>query len=529
MRLPFRAAAGLLLAALCASTATAADVYVDVANGDDANTGAAPNDAFRTITHAIATTTNATTTRLLLAPGTYSTATGETFRLELGNRSLIGLEGSAVTHLDGAGTAAFYLVWAGDGCTIQGLSLRNCTNGIAVLHGSLAGWELRDLHLRDFPGPAISYLAPDGGGPVAPGHLVDVHVRNSQEGFRWVKSGGSNGHIDLLMEDCTMNENSRGARFSVSGYPGWSDIRIRRCEFVDNHTNGLLITPSTEGRFEIEDNVFADNNYEGCFIWPWGGDNTEFLVRRNTSVGNNNPVVNDMSANGIYVRSSFGTPTGDVAHNICWDNFTAGSGDMDMSVAAGVSVHDNIVGAGPMVGSNGNVSVDPRFLDPANGDYRLAGDSPAIDAIPGAPAGLDVYGLARDVDGDFDAVTQSDYGAIEYRPLWCDDEVPLGGTVTLELYSAGPGAGSSRVFGARATAFTTPLPTPFGDLYIHRVNHASFGAVTTSPSSPGIVNVPISNHPWMIGQTLTFQALTTTNAGPTNWRLTNHREVLVVP
>ena len=78
---------------------TATDYYVDVVNGDDGNTGLTTNDAFRTISHAMGSTTNSTATRVLVLPGTYSAATGEAFPIELGDRQLIGTEGSDETTM----------------------------------------------------------------------------------------------------------------------------------------------------------------------------------------------------------------------------------------------------------------------------------------------------------------------------------------------------------------------------------------------------------------------------------------------
>jgi hypothetical protein len=69
-------------------------------------------------------------------------------------------------------------------------------------------------------------------------------------------------------------------------------------------------------------------------------------------------------------------------------------------------------------GLNGNISADPLFVDPSNGDYRVRMTSPVIDAgndnVPRIPA-VDLAGGSRIVDGDGDGVEHVDMGALEYR------------------------------------------------------------------------------------------------------------------
>ncbi len=79
------------------------------------------------------------------------------------------------------------------------------------------------------------------------------------------------------------------------------------------------------------------------------------------------------------------------AHNsIVWGNQLSGWG-------IGGSFHHSLVQGGFPAGT-GNIDLDPRFTDPANGDYTLASGSPAIDAGDNGVVGLDTY----DFDGDGD-------------------------------------------------------------------------------------------------------------------------------
>ncbi len=68
-------------------------------------------------------------------------------------------------------------------------------------------------------------------------------------------------------------------------------------------------------------------------------------------------------------------------------------------------------------GLNGNISADPLFVDPLNGNYRLQVNSPAIDAGDNAAPNLpvaDLDGNPRIFDGDFDGMVVVDMGALEF-------------------------------------------------------------------------------------------------------------------
>lgn len=81
-------------------------------------------------------------------------------------------------------------------------------------------------------------------------------------------------------------------------------------------------------------------------------------------------------------------------------------------------------GAGPeyggictdQTGQNGNLSADPRFVDPAAGNFHVQAGSPVVDAgrNDGAPA-TDIDGDPRPLDGNGDGVPVVDMGADEVR------------------------------------------------------------------------------------------------------------------
>jgi hypothetical protein len=76
-------------------------------------------------------------------------------------------------------------------------------------------------------------------------------------------------------------------------------------------------------------------------------------------------------------------------------------------------------GAGGVDSSPDNISVDPRFVDPAGGDFHLATDSPLLDRGTATPldglGAFDLDGNARVSDGNGDGAAAPDLGAYE-RP-----------------------------------------------------------------------------------------------------------------
>lgn len=87
----------------------------------------------------------------------------------------------------------------------------------------------------------------------------------------------------------------------------------------------------------------------------------------------------------------------------------------------------------PDPGGMGNIADDPRFIDRTAGDFRLAPDSPCIDAGSGA-ATNDLDGRPRPLDGNGDAVVQVDMGCYELAPTGLVHRVALGSTNPLRPY-----------------------------------------------------------------------------------------------
>jgi hypothetical protein len=67
----------------------------------------------------------------------------------------------------------------------------------------------------------------------------------------------------------------------------------------------------------------------------------------------------------------------------------------------------------------GNLNIDPLFVDPPNGDFHLSADSPVIDMGINSAPNLPVYdfeGDPRTLDGNGDGTAIVDMGVDEYNP-----------------------------------------------------------------------------------------------------------------
>jgi len=88
------------------------------------------------------------------------------------------------------------------------------------------------------------------------------------------------------------------------------------------------------------------------------------------------------------------------------------------------------------------IHVDPRFVSPETGDYRLRADSPCIDAgtnsLPVPLAATDLAGAARLVDFDGDGIAEVDMGAYESSPSGDVFLIPSSRSIRFHAYDSAP-------------------------------------------------------------------------------------------
>lgn len=200
-------------------------------------------------------------------------------------------------------------------------------------------------------------------------------------------------------------------------------IGVCACGIEASVEDSLIHTGSDE---ELESEI-------GIYASAGGGDNGEnhapVQVRNVTVVGSGRPrstgllaasfdaspgpVVASIEVSGVVLAGY------DVALARRVTNYTrdaAGEASIAIAHSAFDATRIEEDGHGSTSLGAGNVAGEPRFVDAVNADFRLHPASPLIDrGTPGAPAGLDLAGRPRIVDGDADGEARTDIGAFEYQ------------------------------------------------------------------------------------------------------------------
>lgn len=164
----------------------------------------------------------------------------------------------------------------------------------------------------------------------------------------------------------------------------------------------------------VRNNLFARNaapNAPAVFVYS----NNRIAVSNNTFVDN---VSTDATLDERVTFASFTFSGIDFSNNVFRGNNPDGApATFDLHATNVTDLVDNAIVAttGTPHSESGTIGADPRFVDAAHGDYRLAADSPLIDAGTDTPAGgaaeFDLDGIAR-IQG-----VHIDIGAYERAPV----------------------------------------------------------------------------------------------------------------
>ncbi|HET7925138.1 MAG TPA: choice-of-anchor Q domain-containing protein, partial [Rhodanobacteraceae bacterium] len=168
----------------------------------------------------------------------------------------------------------------------------------------------------------------------------------------------------------------------------------------------------------VRNNLFARNsgpNAPAAFVYS----NNRIDVSNNTFVGN---VSTDTTLDERVTFASFTFSGVDFSNNVFSGNNANGApATFDLHATDVTDLVDNAITAksGTPRSEAGTIDADPRFVDAPNGNYRLAADSPLIDAGTDTPAGgaaeFDLDGVTR-IEG-----AHIDIGAYEVAPVSAEE------------------------------------------------------------------------------------------------------------
>ena len=287
-----------------------------------------------------------------------------------------------------------------------------------------------------------------------------------------------------------------------------SRVLIRDNTFAGNvATNGtVFIARSTA---DIQNNVLDGNRA----TWGSGGGGamhilqstvaiTGNLVVANAAAGRGGGIFARMNATGVVSGNTFVGNSGQVGggalslslssfqadSNVFWNNTAPIGSEVDVFGGSDLTLSHSVLQGGTaaaFVGPSstlsagpGLIDADPQFRGRGDGDFRLTGASPCVDAgAPGlAPPDTELGGNPRRLDGDLDGVIVVDIGAYEFNNVHVSVTgsvaptelltIEVGGTAGLEgLVVVGTDRGATAIpgLGALFVSLSSPWdPRPGG-------------------------------------------------------------------
>ncbi|MCY3001144.1 MAG: DUF1565 domain-containing protein [Planctomycetota bacterium] len=506
---------------LSSTLAHAGDWYVDAVNGNDANSGSAANQPWRTITKALNSTRTLQAERIHIAAGVYDAALGEQFPLEpWEGQALLGA-GVGLTRVQSS--AAFALSVAHfparpfpeftSATQVQGLSLSATQQPLLVS----SSWgpvraEFRDLEVSGASLQGIVVFGTAAGiEPVF--ERIDSHGNN-------VGLGASAGTI--VVRDSRLHHNNQsGLQLSTSTLV---TCRVERTRLDANTLLGLdaranFLSPSAWGRVVAEaDACEISGNGAGARLLvanqPLWLANSSLRLTQCTLAGNTGAGVADSGVGGRIELE---------------ESVLASNGDDVNVLGNDIAARNCLIEDGDFSGVNGCFAASPQFVSVATADYRFTWGSPCVDR-PGLPAyagTLDVARRPRSIDGDLDTLASRDLGAHEFAPLERRGVARLGQPLAFECW--GPQGAATVVHFSRRPLLTTPLSTPFGALWLDPVALGTFQSTLAGASSPGLVQRNVPNSPALVGQSFSFQSRCASPNAPNGFAWSNPVSVTIAP
>ncbi|MDH7599476.1 MAG: discoidin domain-containing protein, partial [Sedimentisphaerales bacterium] len=306
--------------------------------------------------------------------------------------------------------------------TIENLIIQNSTsgqsastnNGGAIYirggsRGTIRGVKFINCHSR-YEGGSETGPARDGGAicirdastVVIEDCVFDGCTAVSRGGAINMRSAGAGNNVQIRRCIFT-NCGSRNGASSIHDVDSSSQVEIVNCLFINNGVDVTVPSGTAPSNYEIS---IADRRaliYNCTFVGNNCPDGFIFDIRDSTDAAAIKEIVNCIIANNNIAAS--GTTS---------TIFSFASGYNDTTTIKNNLFFSNsgLDPVGPdgatIIGTNGNITADPLFVDPDNGDYHLQAESPAVDA-----------GLALSlVTDDFDHVARPvgkgyDIGAFE--------------------------------------------------------------------------------------------------------------------
>lgn len=208
-------------------------------------------------------------------------------------------------------------------------------------------------------------------------------------------------YSNFWIEDCVASSNTcqeAGGGIRVYSYDG--SVTVSRCR-IDHNTGdqggGVMLGTMTK----ILDSLIYNNR---ALKGTGGG------LRRGPPGGGT--VINCTVVGNTAAESGGGAHVPRIINSIIYGNEAPAHPDIMSETRVEFSCSTTLAN-----NTNGNTDMEPQFVDPASGNYRLRMNSPCIDAGTTTPTALDLAHNPRTVDGSGDGKAVVDMGAFEFQPL----------------------------------------------------------------------------------------------------------------
>ncbi len=312
-----------------------------------------------------------------------------------------GIAGGVVIYVDGANGDDDNSGFTRDNAlaTIQkGIDWALPGDTVMVAEGTYTGAGNKNL---DFYGRPITVKS--AGGPYA----TIIDCQNSARAFLFHRGEVAN----ALVEGFTLTGGSSwqgGAIYIRQASPTIKNCIIS-CNYA-NSTGGDVAGMGGGGLFcSYSSSQVINCVFEGNVTPGDGGAIYNYLSSTNRIV--NCTFIGNQADRGSSAFCRYGYAT--MVNSIVWGNGADPTNVLSGPIAAS---YCDIEGGWPGVG---NIDVDPIFVDPCNGDYRLSANSACIDTGNNAAPGLldtDFKGHSRIINGDCNGAAIVDMGVFEFSP-----------------------------------------------------------------------------------------------------------------
>ena len=254
--------------------------------------------------------------------------------------------------------------------------------------------------------------AENDGGAINAGNLLEVEAGRFENNRALEGEGGGisvSGPLNIVGSTFDRNSALLGG-----GIYARSIVTLEGNSFVSNEAStgvGLLLEGRTAGN-RISNNLWAEHsttNAEASAVItvlpPSGNTQSDIVLSHNTIA---NATITEGS--GVYVGGVSATLRNNIISNYQAALTIVAANDIAVIAEHNLTFTEGTSGTG-VIDEQNNRSGDPRFVDPASGNYRLQIGSPAIDTGINAGLTVDLDGAARPFGPGFDI------GAYEFGAL----------------------------------------------------------------------------------------------------------------